>query len=75
MKFALLMAAVAAVTIKDVNTSPDSGKDPTHGYSVIANAGHKKVTDANAQRVADQKAMLSGQAADDAWRAKFNPKA
>ena len=69
MKFALLIAAVSAVAIKDVNVAPaNSGDDPLHGYSIIANAGHKIVTDANAQRTADQQAMLDRQAADDAWR-------
>ena len=80
MKFALLIAAVSAVTIRDVNSAKaaaptDSGADPLHTYSIYANSAHQKVVDADAKRTADQKAMLARQAADDAWRKGFNPKA
>ena len=73
MKFAFLLAAVSAITIR--GDGPDSGADPTHTYSIIANSGVKAIQDRSDADVARRNADLKAQENADAWRKEFNPKA
>ena len=73
MKFALLIAAVSAVTIQ--RATPSSGDDPEHSYSVHVNNAHKAIMDKSDQDRAHRSTVLDAQEKNDEWRKGFNPKA
>ena len=49
-------------------SSPDSGADTTHRYSVYANDANNALNARNAAQEAARVAAVSGQASADAWR-------
>ena len=73
MKFALLFAAVSAITLR--KDGPDSKNDPLNPYSQIANSGVKAIQDTSNADVDRRNADLKAQENADAWRKEFNPKA
>ena len=70
MKFALLIAAVSAITI--VKESPSSSDDPEHTYSQHVNNAHKLVTDASAAHQERFDKTLEQQEKADEWRKGYD---
>ena len=72
MKFALLIAAVAAIRVTDNNQGPNTKDDWSHTYTTRLDGDHQKVTDASDREIAQREAVLKEQTDKDAWRAKFD---
>ena len=70
MKFALLIAAVSAISIS--SNGPNTGEDWSHHYTKKLDAANQKVDDASNKEIAQREAVKAEQAAKDAWRAKFD---
>mgnify|MGYP001000179474 CR=1 FL=1 len=74
MKFALLIAAVAAIRITDVTQGPDTKNDTTHTYTVRLDADHKIVTDRSEAEIAWREGAQKDQEKSDKWRGEFDTK-